>query len=114
MEEEVDPGLISTSQTPWRRILWARQPFPDNYIPPDFLQKLQSDRESFCSAGRQENSCTDELDDALKSKQQTAYLQRARSLLPTSKSAAQYDTRLCWLLPAPSARPHFCRIISIV
>ncbi|UZJ51951.1 hypothetical protein CBS101457_001271 [Exobasidium rhododendri] len=27
---------------PWRRILWTRQPFPDNYVPGDFLQRLQS------------------------------------------------------------------------
>lgn len=30
---------------PWRRILWARQPYPDNYVSPDFLSSLRSGSE---------------------------------------------------------------------
>ena len=38
------------SDAPWRRILWAKQPFPDNYTSSQFLQMLQSERESPYSA----------------------------------------------------------------
>lgn len=29
----------------WERILWASQPYPDNYVPEDFLKQLKTDRE---------------------------------------------------------------------
>lgn len=35
----------------WERVLWRRQPFPDNYVPPSFLAELTARREySSCGA----------------------------------------------------------------
>ncbi|KAL9940836.1 hypothetical protein V8E36_000324 [Tilletia maclaganii] len=38
--EVSDTSAATTKQ--WERLLWKRQPFPDNYVPPSFLDKLQT------------------------------------------------------------------------
>ncbi|KAF8591843.1 phosphatidylinositol N-acetylglucosaminyltransferase [Ramaria rubella] len=30
-----------SSSEPWQRVLWKRQPYPDNYVPPSFLSDLR-------------------------------------------------------------------------
>lgn len=30
----------------WQKLLWRRQPYPDNYVPDSFLQELRELRES--------------------------------------------------------------------
>lgn len=30
---------------PWEKVLWRRQPFPDNYVPPWYLSELKELRE---------------------------------------------------------------------
>lgn len=35
----------------WERVLWRRQPFPDNYVPPSFLAELTARRECTGSLG---------------------------------------------------------------
>lgn len=32
---------------PWQRILWAKQPFADNYVPSDFLSELRTESTTF-------------------------------------------------------------------
>lgn len=31
-----------TSDIKWERVLWKRQPFPDNYVPETFLDSLST------------------------------------------------------------------------
>lgn len=31
----------------WEKVLWRSQPYPDNYVPPDFLSELNDIRELF-------------------------------------------------------------------
>jgi hypothetical protein len=38
-----------TSQVTWEKILWRKQPFPDNYVPPTFLSELGALRTSSSS-----------------------------------------------------------------
>ncbi|WVW79707.1 hypothetical protein I302_101677 [Kwoniella bestiolae CBS 10118] len=33
-------GLTEKKQPKWEKVLWRRQPFPDNHVPPDFLAEL--------------------------------------------------------------------------
>ncbi|WVO17931.1 hypothetical protein L204_105629 [Cryptococcus depauperatus] len=38
----VMPPYEQTSLLPeWEKVLWRRQPYPDNYVPPEFLSELQ-------------------------------------------------------------------------
>ncbi|KAE8233043.1 hypothetical protein CF326_g1920 [Tilletia indica] len=34
--------MAPVDQPAWERLLWKKQPFPDNYVPPSFLNKLQT------------------------------------------------------------------------
>lgn len=31
----------------WEKVLWRKQPFPDNYVPPTFLAELNALRQSY-------------------------------------------------------------------
>lgn len=45
---DADAGLSSTDAEPkWEKVLWRKQAFPDNYVPPTFLQELKDLRASF-------------------------------------------------------------------
>ncbi|WWC59939.1 uncharacterized protein I303_102502 [Kwoniella dejecticola CBS 10117] len=33
-------GYADAKQVKWEKVLWRRQPFPDNYVPPNFLAEL--------------------------------------------------------------------------
>lgn len=33
------------TEAPWEKVLWRKQPYPDNYVPPSFLAELNDIRE---------------------------------------------------------------------
>ena len=46
----------SAPQVLWEKVLWRRQPFPDNYVPPSFLAELKTLRKYLT---RWESCCSD-------------------------------------------------------
>ena len=51
------PSLIETHESkyedapgPWQKVLWRKQPYPDNHVPTGFLEALQTNSEPhpFC------------------------------------------------------------------
>lgn len=39
-------GQSMTTKPPWQRLLWKKQPYPDNYVPDSFLDGLRTNCES--------------------------------------------------------------------
>jgi hypothetical protein len=46
-------GQSMTTKPPWQRLLWKKQPYPDNYVPDSFLDGLRTNCESRKLRGRE-------------------------------------------------------------
>ena len=41
-----DGSVCEPTIAPWEKVLWRKQPYADNYVPPSFLAELNDLRES--------------------------------------------------------------------
>lgn len=49
-ERRTTPDMADTlaELSPWEKLLWRKQPYPDNYVPDSFLDQLRTNSTSSC------------------------------------------------------------------
>lgn len=49
---------VTKPDVKWEKVLWRRQPFPDNYVPPSFLAELDELRTCLGCVGGDALTCS--------------------------------------------------------